>query len=281
MNRDSLGLAVPAHVLLRFWLSGKLKGDCAMGHGWGAAALGAVAVISLGVAPAKALNIGVAGLNNNGSIELFLDGQGHNATDFGMFVPTGAVYSGLDAFVLLRQAGNADLQNFVLGGGLLITEWAASEWALDTANLLNADDNGGGLIGNAVSVTFTPAGISAGLSSGIGASYGDTGRTDFFRTLANLGAGVDVLATRPGDIPAIVGGVSGAGHTLIVGYDWADGFGAANAGTRQLLLNALTFGTAAGEVSEPESLGLLGFGLLAAALARKRMRPSPSSRLTE
>jgi hypothetical protein len=72
--------------------------------------------------------------------------------------------------------------------------------------------------------------------------YGDPERTDFFRNIVNLGSGVDVLATRPGNVPVIIGGATGNGDTLVIGYDWADVFSQANADTRQLIRNALDYG---------------------------------------
>jgi hypothetical protein len=189
---------------------------------------------------ADAANIGLYGSNSNTDIASLLTTNGHTVTDFGGTAPTPAQLSGLDVLILLRTSGNTDIANFVTGGGLLVTEWDASDWALNTANLLDADDTGGGLIGiGGVPVAFTGAG--AALGQGVANPYSDLDRTDYFRNFANIGASVNILATRPGDIPAIIGGASGSGNVLIIGYDWADEFGLANADTRQLILNAVNY----------------------------------------
>jgi hypothetical protein len=225
----------------------------------------AVCVASATPDRARADMVAVIGGNSNATITSFLNANGHTATNFGNAVPVSL--AGFDAVVLLRTPGNATVQNFVLGGGLLITEWDASAWALNTANLINADDGGGaGFIGTGTLVTFTAAGVNAGLSAGLGASYSDGPRTEFFRNLINIGAGVDILATRPGNNPAIIGGSSGAGATLIIGYDWADSFPAGTSASGTLLLNALNYNPGGvAVVPEPSTLllGALGaMGLL-------------------
>ena len=80
---------------------------------------------------------------------------------YGRATPAGAAsYAGLDAFILLRTTGTTELANFVLGGGLLITEWSASQWALNTVNLLNADDTGGGGPANGALIVGSRSGSS-------------------------------------------------------------------------------------------------------------------------
>jgi hypothetical protein len=188
--------------------------------------------------PAWGANVGLFGFNSNSDIASFLSGNGHTVTDFGGTAPTAIQLAGLDVLILLRTSGTNDIANFVTSGGLLITEWDASVWTLNTANLIDADDTGGSGIGS-TPITFTSAGAS--LAQGVNNPYSDGGSTEFFRSFANIGVTVDILATRPGNIPAILGGSSGNGQVLVIGYDWADGFSSANADTRQLILNAVNF----------------------------------------
>jgi hypothetical protein len=219
--------------------------------------------------------VAVVGFNNNTTITNYLNANGFTATDFGGSIP--ASLAGFDAVVLLRTPGNSTVQNFVLGGGKLVTEWDASVWALNTAHLLNATDSGGGFIGTSTPVTFTPDGVAAGLSTGLSNPYSNLGATQFFRNLTGIGAGVDVLAIRPTNIPVIIGGQSGSGSTVIIGYDWADigDQGAAIGPSGQLLVNALNFNP---NVPEPTSMTLLGaMAVVASAFYgwRRRQRTLP------
>ena len=71
-------------------------------------------------------------------------------------IPLAAVLAGFEAALLVRTPGNSDLVNWVSNGGLLISEWDAAGWVLNTANLLDADESGGaGSFGTPVPVTFT------------------------------------------------------------------------------------------------------------------------------
>jgi hypothetical protein len=188
---------------------------------------------------ADAADIGLCGNNSSSDVASLLTSNGHTVTEFGSSAPSSAQLAGLDVLIMLRFSGNTDIKNFVSNGGLLITEWNASEWALNTESLLDADDTGGGMIGTGTQITFTPAGATLG--QGVSNPYSSGERTEYFRAFANIGSSVDILATRPGNIPAIIGGASGSGRVLIIGYDWADGFSASNADHEQLILNAVDY----------------------------------------
>jgi len=240
------------------------KGLCSMMNIRGIILVMAALLIFMSGA-AFAANIGLYGSNSNTDIASLLTSNGHTVTNFGGIAPTPAELSGLDVLILLRTPGNTDIANFVAGGGLLITEWDASEWALNTANLLDADDTGGGMIGTGTLVSFTAAGSA--LAQGVSNPYSDGGSTEFFRDFANIGPSVSILATRPGNIPAIIGGQSGSGSVLIIGYDWADGFDEANADSEQLILNAVNFQRQQTTVAVPvfSGLGMILISMLAGA----------------
>lgn len=227
----------------------------------------AFAICSMIATSANAAVIGVSGARHS-SISSFLTSQGHTVVDYGnASAPFAAAsYAGLDAYVLERVDGSAALADFVTNGGTLVTEWTGADWALNTANLLDADISGGGFVGSATPITFTAAGIDAGLATGLSNPYSDSGATQYFRNIINIGADVEILATRPSNVPVIIGGASGAGNVVIMSHDWADGFPAVS---QQLLLNALNVDFNADPVPAPGALALLGLGILGLATRRR------------
>jgi hypothetical protein len=246
-----------------------------------AAALAGLGLFAL-TSAANADNVAILGVNGasaHTNMVTFLTGNGHTATAFGQATP--ASLAGFDAVVLLRYSGGAFpnaaistmVQNFVLAGGELITEAYEAEWAVDVANLLVADDAGTDtLVGAGTPVTFTPVGLASGMGDGLPNPYSDGGRTEYFRTFSNIGPLTEVLGTRPGDLPAILGGQSGLGTTVVIGYDWADGFPAGASNSGQLLLNALDYAPGALNVPEPGTMTLFALGALFAVRRGKALR---------
>jgi hypothetical protein len=189
-------------------------------------------------------------------ISAHLNLNGHTATNFGAGAITAANLAGLDVVILLRTAGNADLTAWVNAGGLLITEWDSADWAANTSGMLDATISGGGFVANPDLVTFTAAGLAAGLGTGLTNPYSDQGRTDFFRNVTSPGT-MDLLATRSGGEEAILGDNVGSGYVLLNVYDWADWTETPITleRSKQLLLNMVgfQFDGGPGEVPEPFS----------------------------
>jgi len=212
----------------------------------------------------QAINIAVVGTNSNNEVTSWLQTNGHSVTNFGSTLPTSLV--NYNAVILLRTNGNDTIKNFVLGGGLLITEWTGADWATSTG-LLDATITSGGQVGTGVPITFTTAGINAGLANNMSNPYSDAARTDHFRYFGTIGSDVEILGTRSTNVAAIVGGSSGLGSTLLLAYDWADGFSSANAYTKSLILNSLQYSNTA--VPEPATWTMLGIFISMALWIRK------------
>jgi PEP-CTERM motif len=225
--------------------------------------LAALAMLSAAVGlptAASAAQIVLVGNNNNAQITSFLNANGHTV------IPFAAGYAGADVVILLRSVGDVALQNWVLGGGKLLTEWSGADWALNTANLINADVSGGGFIGTNTTITFTSAGSMAGLGDGVGSSFSAAQASEFARNITNVGAGAEIWATRPGGNAVIVAGQAGSGFVIANGLDWADApfNGSEN---QQVLLNSLK-AFKIGAVPEPTTwaMMLLGFGFIGGAM---------------
>lgn len=186
--------------------------------------------------------IAIIGTHYSGEIKTFLEANGYPTT----INPTSL--NEFDIAILMRRDGNDGLRNWVLNGGYLITEWSASKWALNTANLLPAIDLNLDITDseNAQHVKIRPWGVALGFADGLSCNpYFDAQRTQFFREFA-FSTCVDYIGQRVLDLePAIFGGRSGQGQTLVIGYDWSDGFNNSvenDPDTPQLLLNALNYG---------------------------------------
>lgn len=215
--------------------------------------------------------IGVFGNNSNDAIVNFLNANGHTAVNFGTSANAGQL-AGLDAVIGLRADGNNDVLDFVLNGGLYISEWQAAEWALDVANMFDADGGNNLHFGSGTNITQSNLALSMGLGNNLSNPYSDGSRTEFQWTLQNIANNVDILATREGNIPVILGGSVGNGYAFINTLDWADGFGngAHNSGT--WLLNALSAKVGGHDIPEPSTLAIFALAIL--GLTSRRMKKS-------
>jgi hypothetical protein len=174
---------------------------------------------------------------NSGTITSFLNSNGFYATQFGT-VPDATTLDDYDAVILLRVTGNSTLSSWVTNGGMLITEWSAANWALNTAGLLNASAPSGTGLGTQP-ITFANTTLGNQLGANLPNPYSEGGQTEFFYTINSIGSGVEVIATRPSNEPAIIGGRSGLGYTFIIGYDWGDSFSSSSSLTGTMLVNTL------------------------------------------
>jgi len=96
-----------------------------------------------------------------------------------------------------------------------MNERDASVWALD-AGVMTAKDFGGSFIGSGQPRAFTPAGDTAGLIAGLS----NPSTEPYLRPSSGIAADAAILATRlASGTPAIIGGSSGSGPTLITGQD--------------------------------------------------------------
>lgn len=188
----------------------------------------------------KAMNVAILGNNGNANIVTYLVNNGFTVTDYGSTIPSAATLTNFQAVVLLRMNGNSDLSSWVTNGGMLITEWSAADWAV--ANVLTATVSSSGAIGGGTPVTFSGSTLGIQLATGLSNPYTDGGATEYFYSFSSIGSGVETLATRPTNIPAIIGGGHGSGYTFIIGYDWADGFPSTSSNSGILLKNALNSG---------------------------------------
>lgn len=245
-------------------------------------------------APAYASVIAVFGdRNGSAAVTSFLAANNLKATNLGEAPPQKLdELAGYDVLIALRSKGSDAIKEFVLGGGLLITEFDAAVWALDPLglHLLNADAGSTLFLGKGTTISFTPEGLKLGLGDGLGKSYADGDRTNAQTTLSNLGAGVSLLATGPepmvplvkaaglrlldslaDDLPVMIGGNSGEGYTLINSLAWSEGLPTTDSPTGTWLLNALNVQQTQ-PIPEPGGLALLGLALACLTFTRRQQR---------
>ncbi len=211
-------------------------------------------VIFSGVNISLAMNVAIIGSNGNSNIVTYLTNNGFSVTDYSTTIPSAATLATYHAVVLLRVNGNDDLKNWVNNGGLLITEWSAADWAV--SNVLSATVSSSGSIGSGTSISFSGSTLGAKLSIGLSNPYSDGGASEFFYTFGSIGSGVETLATRPTNIPAILGGAYGSGYTFVIAYDWADGFPSTSSNSGILLKNALNSGASGGSPAPANPTGV-------------------------
>jgi len=186
-------------------------------------------------------NIAIVSNSFGGPLGTSLTNNGYNVVYNSNVLPSTAVLANTDVVFLIRTDGNPDLANWVQAGGLLITEWSSNVWALNTANLLQATDSGGGSIGTDTPITFTNTTVGQALGNNLPNPYSDGGATEYARDFTAIGGSVEIHATRPGNIPVIIGGNAGQGYVLAIAYDYQDkGASLPGSPTEQLLLNTLT-----------------------------------------
>ena len=216
------------------------------------------------------------------NIVQFLEQNGHTVVYSQVAAPDAAALAGVDAVIAIRsKTGNDAVRDFVLNGGLLITEWSSAEWVLDTAQLLDAsivkEENRG--FDSVIHLTDEALAIGLG-ERGLGTQYSDQGRTEFMYDFTNLGSDVEVMGTLTDGSVVTIGGAAGDGYVLVNGMDWSDYFNAGNHASGQWLLNALEIdwsvipapGPGPSPVSEPALPLLLGIGMTALVVAGQRRR---------
>lgn len=206
-------------------------------------------------------NAGLIGVWNGSQFAGGISSAGHTYVNVNAS-STLAELSVLDQVWLIRTNGDADLNNYVLNGGTLITEWSGSSWAINSMSMLNATDVLIGNIATNTPITFTQPGLDLGFATNLSNTYSNGGATQFFRSFINIGAGVDVIATASGYNVGISGSY-GLGSVVALGWDWQDDFN--NNATTQLLVNdiiGLSFDTPQVSVPEPSTLAIFALGIM-------------------
>ena len=231
---------------------------------------------------ASAAVVALYGNNYSSYISSFLTQNGHTVIYSGTATADPAALNGVDAVILMRTTGTNAVKDFVLNGGLLITEWDAAEWALNTAHLIDGVAANGKDRGDNRTVFQTDEALALGLGErGVGSQYADGDRTQYMYEFSGLGAGVNALGKLNDGTVVSVGGAAGDGYVLANGTDWGDHFEAngMNHVTGQWLLNALDMNyrqppvpPVPGAVSEPAIPALFGLGLTALFISGQRRR---------
>lgn len=176
-------------------------------------------LVCSGAFNAQSGTIGVWG-GNFSTWDTYLGNNGHTAVSVSSS-STLAELSALDQVWLIRANGDSDLVNYVKGGGTLVTEWNAAQWAIDTVALLDADVTNLWMVGTDTPITFTQSGLDMGLGDLTGNPYSNSGATEFFFSFSNIGADTTSVATIPNHIVGISGSYE-SGNVLLLGWDWQD-----------------------------------------------------------
>ncbi len=126
--------------------------------------------------------------------------------------------SGVSVVVALgMEDPGPGLRDWVLGGGLLITNFNSAFWAEGYLDAVSADSYEVGF----ESVRLTAAGVSRGLGADTLTAVNDPGVPEVFAEFESVGAG-QAWAVRDNGAPVIVGGRAGLGEVVLMAYDWAD-----------------------------------------------------------
>ena len=133
--------------------------------------------------------------------------NGYNVVQTGLL----SDYSSFQAVILVRASGDSVLANWVRSGGTLITEWDASNWALNQEQLIReVTDSGVIYIQNDLPINFSGSLVrgatsaTSNLYAGVNNPFSDTGSTEYFRSFNGYSPS-QVIGTRSNDgHPAII-----------------------------------------------------------------------------
>jgi hypothetical protein len=204
-------------------------------------------VTVLCIASAYGLNIGYYRgdpINQAGRLSSSL--PTHNIIDFGPTPPTAAQISSnnLDIVFSDRGDGSADLNNWIMNGGVLISEillCSIIDKGYPCAGGPSAFDIAPCVCSSYASVgpdaTFLPDGIADGFAAGLPNNFGDSSNMNVFSSYSDTGGMDEILrSTVSGNTCSLYGSV-GDGCVFILGFNYLDS--AANSDEIQYLNNVV------------------------------------------